>query len=39
MGKATRGVEPASVAALDERQAAAWMNQAAANPFFGATKR
>jgi hypothetical protein len=36
MGKATRGVEPASVADLDERQAAAWMKQAAAMPFFGA---
>ena len=39
MGKATRGVEPASVAELDERQAASWMKQAAAIPFFGAKKR
>jgi hypothetical protein len=39
MGKATRGVEPASVDDLDERQAAAWMKQAAAIPFFGAKKR
>ncbi|HEX4453519.1 MAG TPA: DUF1801 domain-containing protein [Kofleriaceae bacterium] len=39
MGKATRGVEPASVDALDERQAALWMKQAAAIPFFGAKKR
>ena len=39
MGKATRGVEPASVADLDERQAAAWMKQAAAMPFFGGKKR
>jgi hypothetical protein len=39
MGKATRGVEPASVRDLDERQAAAWMKQAAAIPFFSATKR
>ena len=27
MGKATRGVEPASVNDLDERQAASWKNQ------------
>lgn len=39
MGKATRGVEPASVDDLDERQAAAWMKQAAAIPFFSAKKR
>ncbi len=39
MGKATRGVEPASVDELDERQAAAWMKQAAAIPFFGAKKK
>jgi hypothetical protein len=39
MGKATRGVEPASVDDLDERQAASWMKQAAAIPFFGAKKR
>lgn len=35
MGKATRGVEPTSVDDLDERQAASWMKQAAAMPFFG----
>jgi hypothetical protein len=39
MGKATRGVEPASVDDLDERQAASWMKQAAAMPFFGGKKR
>ena len=39
MGKATRGVEPASVDDLDERQAASWMKQAAAIPFFGGKKR
>jgi hypothetical protein len=39
MGKATRGVEPASVDDLDERQATSWMKQAAAIPFFGAKKR
>ena len=39
MGKATRGVEPASVDDLDERQAASWMRQAAAKPFVGAKKR
>lgn len=39
MGKATRGVEPASVDELDERQAAAWMKQAAAIPFFGGKAR
>jgi hypothetical protein len=39
MGKATRGVEPASVDDLDERQAASWMKQAAAMPFFAAKKR
>jgi hypothetical protein len=39
MGKATRGVEPASVADLDERQAVSWMKQAAAIPFFSANKR
>ena len=38
MGKATRGVEPASVDDLDERQAASWMKQAAAIPFFGGKK-
>ena len=30
MGKATRGVEPASVGELDERQLASWMKQSAA---------
>ena len=39
MGKATRGVEPASVGELDERQLASWMKQAAAMPFFGGKKR
>jgi len=39
MGKSTRGVELASVDDLDERLAASWMRQAAAKPFFGATKR
>jgi len=39
MGKATRGVELASVADLDERLVASWMKQAAAKPFFGAKKR
>jgi hypothetical protein len=39
MGKSTRGVELASVAALDERQAASWMKQAAAMPFFGGKKK
>jgi TfoX/Sxy family transcriptional regulator of competence genes len=39
MGKATRGVEPASVDDLDVRQAASWMKQAAAIPFFGGKKR
>ena len=39
MGKATRGVELASVDDLDERQAASWMKQAAAMPFMGGKKR
>ena len=39
MGKATRGVEPTSVDDLDARQAASWMKQAAAMPYFGAKKR
>ncbi|HEY4243249.1 MAG TPA: DUF1801 domain-containing protein [Kofleriaceae bacterium] len=39
MGKATRGIEPKSVAALDDRQIASWMRQSAAIPFFGAKKR
>jgi hypothetical protein len=38
MGKATRGVELSSVDELDERQAASWMKQAAAMPFFGGSK-
>lgn len=39
MGKATRGVEPASLKDLDERQAVSWMKQAAAIPFFGGSKK
>ena len=39
MGKTTRGVEPASVADLDERQVAAWMTRAAALPFVTANER
>jgi len=39
MGKSTRGVELTSVADLDELQAASWMKQAAAKPFFGGKKR
>jgi hypothetical protein len=39
MGKATRGVELRSVDDLDERQAASWMKQAAAKPFFGGKKK
>jgi hypothetical protein len=39
MGKQTRCVELASVNDLDERQAAAWMKQAAAIPGFGGKKR
>jgi hypothetical protein len=39
MGKSTRGVELASEDDLDERQAASWMTQAAAMPFFGGKKR
>lgn len=39
MGKATRGVEPASVDDLDERQVASWMKQAATMPFFGGKKK
>ncbi|MBL7951094.1 MAG: DUF1801 domain-containing protein [Flavobacteriales bacterium] len=39
MGKATRGVELASVKELDERQVAAWMKQAATMPFVSAAKR
>ena len=33
MGKNTRGVEPASVDALDEPQIVSWMRQAATMPF------
>ena len=39
MGKQARGVDLASVDDLDERQAAAWMKQAAAIPGFGGKKR
>ena len=39
MGKATRGVELASVADLDEALVASWMQQAAAMPFRGGKKR
>jgi hypothetical protein len=39
MGKATRGVELASVDDLDERLAVSWMEQAAAMPFYGGKKR
>jgi hypothetical protein len=38
MGKSTRGVELKSVDQLDERQAASWMKQTAAIPFFGGRK-
>ena len=39
MGKSTRGVEIASIDEFDERQLAAWMQQAAAMPFLGGKKR
>ncbi len=39
MGKATRGVELASVDDIDERQLASWMKQAATMPFVGGKKR
>jgi hypothetical protein len=39
MGKATRGVELASVDDLDERQVASWMKQASTMPFFGGKKK
>ena len=39
MGKATRGVELASLDDLDEGQLAAWMKQAATMPFVGGKKR
>lgn len=39
MGKATRGVELASVADFDERQLESWMKQAATMPFVGGKKK
>jgi hypothetical protein len=39
MGKATRGVELASLAELDAYPLVAWMTQAAAMPFVGGRKR
>ena len=39
MGKATRGVEPKTVADLDEKQLASWMKQAATMPFVSAAKK
>jgi hypothetical protein len=39
MGKATRGVELASLADIDEQQIAAWMRQIAAVPGVGGRKR
>lgn len=39
MGKATRGVELASVDDIDERQIASWMKQVAAVPGVGGKKR
>ena len=39
MGKATRGVELASVDDINERQLASWMEQAAKIPFAGGKKR
>lgn len=39
MGKATRGIEPKTVKELDEKQVVAWMKQAAAKPFFGASAK
>ena len=39
MGKATRGVEIASIGDIDERQLASWMKQAATMPFVGGKKR
>ncbi|WP_240320955.1 DUF1801 domain-containing protein [Sphingomonas crusticola] len=39
MGKSTRGVEPASLAGLDERQLIAWIEQAGRIPFLSANKR
>jgi hypothetical protein len=39
MGKATRGVDLASVDDVDERLTASWMKQAATMPFVGGKKR
>ncbi len=39
MGKATRGVELKTLAALNPRQLSGWMKQAAAKPFIRAQKR
>jgi hypothetical protein len=39
MGKATRGVELASLDDLDDSQLASWIKQSAANPFIGGKKR
>ena len=39
MGKATRGVELATLDDLDERQIAEWMTQVAAVPGVGRNKR
>jgi hypothetical protein len=39
MGKATRGVELASVGDLDEVLVASWMRQSAVRPFVGGKKR
>lgn len=39
MGKSTRGVEPATLAALDERAVTKWMKQSAAIPFVGGAKK
>lgn len=39
MGRAARGVEPASVGELDERGLVAWMEPSAAIPFLGGKKR
>ena len=39
MGKATRGIEPASAEDIDERLVVSWMQQAAAKPFVGGKKR
>jgi hypothetical protein len=39
MGKATRGIEPTSLADLDEPQLATWMTQVTAAPGVGAKRR